>query len=234
MLPHSRHRQTLIAPLVGAVLAALCVGIGSSPASRLAVRELPTSTPQNPTYAALRPGTTYRASIVSPTPMITPAVRGWLGAQFVSHKHNAVRYETGWLSWQKGRPCGPAACSGQEVDIVAGPAMTETPAALFARVRNKDWNFDPYDPPGPVRTWSLAGRSAIYFDATVPPGSPEWALVGVNPPELKVARDHSFRMSALTVRGKTVVIVIQGPAADFAQFLPIAKRLVASLRFPPS
>jgi len=41
-------------------------------------------------------------------------------------------------------------------------------------------------------------------------------------------------VSALKIRGKTVVVVMQGPATDFAQYLPIAKRLVASLRFPPS
>jgi hypothetical protein len=75
-------------------------------------------------------------------------------------------------------------------------------------------------------------QDGAYVDATVPPGSPEWTLVGVNPPELKVARDHAFRMSALRVRGKTVVIVIQAPVAAFPQFLPIAARLLASLRFP--
>jgi hypothetical protein len=79
---------------------------------------------------------------------------------------------------------------------------------------------------------AIAGRPALYFDATTPPGSPEWALVGRNPPELKIARDHAFRMAALSVRGKTVVIVIQAPVADFPEFLPVAQRLLGSLRFP--
>jgi hypothetical protein len=51
-------------------------------------------------------------------------------------------------------------------------------------------------------------------------------------PELKVARDHAFRMSALKVRGKTVVIVTQAPVAEFPKFLPVATALLASLRFP--
>jgi hypothetical protein len=59
-----------------------------------------------------------------------------------------------------------------------------------------------------------------------------WTLVGSNPPELRVDHDHSFRMAALSVRGKTVVIVIQAAAPDFARFLAVAQRLLASLRFP--
>jgi hypothetical protein len=84
-----------------------------------------------------------------------------------------------------------------------------------------------------VQRWTVAGRQALYFDATAPPPG-EWTLVGSNPPEVRIVHDRSFRMAALNVRGQTVVIVIAAPAADFPQFLPIAKRLVASLRFPPS
>jgi hypothetical protein len=89
--------------------------------------------------------------------------------------------------------------------------MTLSPAETIARPRSRipNWNLDPYELPGPVKTWAIAGRQALYLDATTPPGSPEWTLVGSNPPELEVAHDHSFRMSALTVRGKTVVIVVQ-------------------------
>ena len=41
---------------------------------------------------------------------------------------------------------------------------------------------------------------------------------GLGLPELNVARDHAFRMSALKVRGKTVVIVTQAPVAEFPKF----------------
>jgi hypothetical protein len=84
-----------------------------------------------------------------------------------------------------------------------------------------------------VKHWTVAGRQALYFDATAPPPG-EWTLVGANPPELRIDHDNAFRMAALAVRGKTVVIVIHTPVADFPKFLPIARRLLASLRFPNS
>ena len=214
--------------LAGAAQATLGVTIASSQTTRTGVHELPTSTPQNVAIASLTAGTTYRASLVSPTPTVTPAVRGWHGAQFVTHQHAKVRYETAWLSWRD--------YSGREVDIVSGPAMTTSPGATIAQPRSRipDWTFDPYDPPGPVGRWTIAGRKALYFDATAPPHEAEWTLVGRNPPELRIDQDHSFRMAALSVRGKTVVVVIQAPAASFAQFLPTATRLITSLRFPNS
>ena len=58
--------------------------------------------------------------------------------------------------------------------------------------------------------------------------------LGSNPSELQIEHDRSFRMAALSVRGQTVVIVIQTPAATFAKVLPVAERLLASLRFPAS
>jgi hypothetical protein len=89
-----------------------------------------------------------------------------------------------------------------------------------------------------VKRWAVAGRQALYFDATVPqpPGgtSGVWTLIGSNPPELRVDGDQAFRMAALSVRGKTVVIVIRAPHADFAQLLPTARRLLTSLQFPSS
>lgn len=227
MLAHIRRRQILVAALAGAVFAALGITIASSRATPNDVRELPRSTPENTAFASLLAGTTYRAGLVSPIPTMTPAVSGWLGAQFVTRQHGKIRYETAWLSWQD--------YSGREVDIVSGPAMTLSPTATLGRPRLRIpyWNFSPYQPPGPVKRSLIAGRRAVYFDATAPqPG--EWTLIGSNPAELRIGHDHSFRMAALTVRGTTVVIVIQAPAPNFPQFLPIAKQLVASLRFPPS
>ena len=122
-----------------------------------------------------------------------------------------------------------------EVDIVSGPAMSMSPAATLALPRSAHGRpgLLPYPPPSPVMQQTVAGRKAIYFDATPPPLF-HWALVGKNPPELSIDADTSFRMAALSVRGKTVVIVVRAPMAGFTQFLPIAERLLASLRFPPS
>jgi hypothetical protein len=174
------------------------------------------------TVAGLKAGTTYGASLIDPTSTLTPAVAGWAGAQFVDHQAGKVRYETAVLFWQGQR---------HEVDIISGPAMTLSPAATLARPLSRHFNFAPYDPPTAVKHWTVAGRQALYFDATAPPPG-EWTVVGANPPELRIDHDNAFRMAALSVRGKTVVIVIRAPATNFKQFLPIGVRLVTSLRFP--
>ena len=227
MVGNIRRRRILIAALAGAVLAALGFTVASSHATLNDVRELSKSTPANTAFASLAAGTTYRASLVSPTPTVTPPIRGWLGAQFVTHQRSKVRYETAVLLWQD--------YAGREVDILSGPAMTLSPSATLGRPRSRipHWNFSPYQQPGPVKRWTVAGRQALYFDATAPPPG-EWTLVGSNPPELLIDHDHSFRMAALTVHGKTVVIVVQAPEPSFAEFLPVAERLLAALRFPSS
>ncbi len=209
------HR--IISPiLLVALLTASAVT--ASPAATPKVRDLPKSA----AVAHLGTGTTYSASLIDPSPNFTPAVGGWAGAQFVSHQAGKVRYENATLFWKDAR---------HELDIISGPAMVLSPANTLARPLSRHFNFAPYEPPTSVKRWMVAGRQALYFDATAPPPG-EWTLVGANPPELRIDHDNSFRMAALTVRGKTVVIVIHGPASDFKQFLPIGTRLVASLRFP--
>jgi len=225
MFTYARRRRNRIGVLAGVALTAFSVTAASSHARQIDVRELPTSTPQNAKFASLSAGTTYKASLVSPKPKVTPTVRGWRGTQFLTQRHRKAAYETVGLLWRDR--------SDRGILILSGPAVTLSPAATIARAQRPDWNFAPYDPPGPVQRWTVAGRQALYFDATAPPPG-EWTLVGSNPPEVRIVHDRSFRMAALNVRGQTVVIVIAAPAADFPQFLPIAKRLVASLRFTPS
>ena len=178
------------------------------------------------TVSPLRAGTTYGASLIDPTPNLKPAVRGWDGGQLVTHKGGKVRYESAIFFWHD---------AAHEVDIVSGPAMSMSPADTLAQPRSRipGWDFAPYPSPSPVMQRTVAGQKAIYFDGTPPPQY-AWTLVGKNPPELKVDPDTSFRMEALRVRGKTVVILVRAPMAGFTQFLPIAERLLATLRFPPS
>jgi hypothetical protein len=224
---HIPRRWLLLAALGGAVLAALGLTVTSSHAiassgANEKVRDLLKSTPGNPAVAPLVATTTYGASLINPTPNLTPAIRGWSGTQFDSHTRGKVRYESATLFWKDAQ---------HELDLISGPAMTMSPADMLAGPHSRNFNFAPYDPPTPVKRWMVAGRQALYFDATAPPPG-EWTIVGTNPPELRIEHDNSFRMSALVVRGKTIVIVIHGPATDFKQFLPIATRLVASLQFP--
>jgi hypothetical protein len=213
-----RIRSRLI---VSVTLVATTLTVSSVAASSGAMQKVQDLLKSTTTVAGLTAGTTYGASLIDPAPMLTPAVAGWAGAQFVDHQAGKVRYETAVLFWHGQR---------QEVDIISGPAMTLSPAATLARPLSRHFNFAPYDPPTPVKQWTVAGRQALYFDATAPPPG-EWTIVGANPPELRIDHDNAFRMAALSVRGKTVVIVIRASAADFKQFLPIGVRLVTSLRF---
>jgi len=221
MLTRIRKRAILGAALAGAVFAALGVTVAWSHAA--GGRELPTSPSwEQGNFAHLTAGTAYRAGLVSPTPSVAPSDAGWSGTQIVTHQAGKVRYESAAFLGHQG-----------EIDLTSGPAMRLSPAAALAAPRSRiaSWNFAPYDPPTVVKRGTLAGRRALYFDGTAPkPGA--WTLIGSNPPELRVEHDRSFRMTAFSARGKTVVIVIQAPAADFVAFLPIAQRLLASLRFP--
>ena len=213
------RRRIVTLTFIGAALTALALTASSGATQK--IRDLPKSTASAPTLP-LAAGTTYGASLINPTPNLTPPVRGWFGGQFVSHKSGKVRYETATLFWKDPQ---------HEVDIISGPAMALSPADTLARPLSRHFNFAPYQPPTPVKRWTVAGHPALYFDATAPPPG-EWTVLGANPPELRIEHDNSFRMSALTVRGKTVVVIIHAPAAGFKQFLPVATRLVTSIRFP--
>ncbi len=211
-----------ILAIVAAAFLAAALTVSEATASSAAIPKVHDLLRSTTKVARLGAGTTYGASLIDPTLTLTPAVRGWAGAQFLDHQAGKVRYETAVLFWHDQR---------HEVDVISGPAMSLSPAATLARPLSRHFNFAPYDPPTAVKHWTLAGRTALYFDATAPPPG-EWTVVGANPPELRIDHDNSFRMAALSVRGKTVVIVIRAPATDFKQFLPIGVRLVTSFRFP--
>jgi hypothetical protein len=111
--------------------------------------------------------------------------------------------------------------------------MTLSPAAAIAapRKRARYWRFGPGEAPGPVKPWLIAGHEALYFDATNP-GPSGWTLLGSSPPEDQSHAGQSFRMSALAVHGKTVVIIIQTPKGEaLGQFLSVAAGLLSTLEF---
>jgi hypothetical protein len=187
------------------------------------VRELPHSPSwQNGRFVALATTVTYRAGLVEPAPSIRAAEPGWRGTQLAPLEAGKLRYESAVFLGHEA-----------EVDLVAGPAMTLTPAAAIeGQLRHvRYWKFADGEAPTPVRHWSLAGRKALYFEAT-DPGPSAWALVGSNPAEVQAQRGESFRMAAFAVHGKTVVVVIRSQKASFPAALPAATRLLATLRFP--
>ena len=207
----------MIPILLAALLTASAVT--ASPAATPKVRDLPKSA----AVLHLGTGTTYQREPHRSESQLH-AGRGRLGRR-------AVRQPPG----RQGSLRDAGRSSGRTRDTNS----TSSPGQRWCCLRRTRWRahshdtsiFAPYEPPTSVKRWMVAGRQALYFDATAPPPG-EWTLVGANPPELRIDHDNSFRMAALTVRGKTVVIVIHGPASDFKQFLPIGTRLVASLRFP--
>jgi hypothetical protein len=196
--------------------------VTAASAAAAPVSELHVSTgPRNTTFAALAAATTYRASLVSPTPSLTAPVAGWTGAQFVTHQHGKVRYEWAAFLWQHD--------PGGDIAIISGPAMTMSAEATvdWPAGRGAAWS-------GPIKRWTVAGRKAYAVDGTNP-GPYGFTLLGANPPEDETDVGQSYRIAALTVRGKTVVVIIQTPKGEaLAQFLPIAGKLLASLRFPPA
>ena len=81
-------RRRTLAAAAGSGLAAMVVAVAPSYATGQDVRELLKSTGHEHTrFAPLVAGTTYRASLVTPTPRLTPRVPGWTGAQFVTLQH---------------------------------------------------------------------------------------------------------------------------------------------------
>jgi hypothetical protein len=110
------------------------------------------------------------------------------------------------------------------------PSATPGAAGLGPGRKDSKWSW----PFGPTRRWSIAGRTTYCFDGTNP-GPVGFTLLGSNPPEDASHPGQSFRMAALSVRGQTVVIVLQTPPGEpLAAFLPIATRLLSTLRFPPA
>jgi hypothetical protein len=187
------------------------------------VHDLPRSPSwQQGRFVALAPGITYRASLVEPAPTLAAAEPGWRGTQLAPPQSGKVRYESAVFLGH-----------GGEIDLVAGPALMLSPAAVIdAQLRHvRYWQFGAGEAPTPVRQWVLAGRKGLYFEAT-DPGPSAWALVGSNPSEIQVQRGESFRLAAFAVRGKTVIVVVRSQKASFAALLPAAARLLATLRFP--
>jgi hypothetical protein len=206
-------------------LAALAPALAAVAVAAPPPRELHRSTgPENTTFARLARGTTYRAGLVGPLLTVTPQVAGWTGAQFVTHQHGKPRYAWAAFLWQH-QP-------GGDIAIISGPALTGSAADVLARPRAQFAKRGIAWPYGAPRRWRIAGRTAYYYDGTNP-GPVEFTILGSNPPEDSVGIGQSFRLAALDIRGRTVVIVLQTPPGEpVSAFLPIASRLLSTLRVP--
>ena len=226
MFTHFRCRRILIGALAGAALMALSVSVASSQVRQIDVRELPRSTPQNAEFASLAAGTTYQASLVSPTPRLTPD-----GPRLARHPIRDAATPKGGLrdGWAPlAGSLGPwdphplRSRNNVSPRRRRSPALNDRTGTSLRTTRPARWNDGP----------SPAGRPSTSTRPLPRPASGR-SSAGTRPrsESCTIAR---FAWRPLAFAGRRVVIVIAAPAAGFPQFLPIAKRLLASLRFPPS
>ena len=220
-----RFAITVAAVAVGvSVGAAVATATTDKSGIKSDVRELHKSAGghENTTFAPLLARTGYRASLFSLAPVVTPTVGGWRGAQFVTSAHGTQRYQWAAFLWDH--------TPGGDIAIIGGPAMTMSAAAPIRwphtqwAKRGAPWPF------GATHPATIAGYHGYTFDGTN--GATSFTLLGGNPPEYQTHPDQSFRMIALTVHTKTVVIFLAAPKGEpLSQFTPTADRLLSTLRF---
>ena len=244
MLTH-RRRRVLIAALAGATLAALGITVASSHAtssdSATAASgtpvELPMSNPNTPAgkFTTLKAGVTYRASAFPIALRVTTADGSWAGAQWKVSAHGKLAF--GRAAVVQGPVARPPR-GGIELETAFGP--TPSVAATITRLRTGGSGVT-LKKPTPVK---IAGYSGRQFDGEVwgkwghgfIPFSPK-THGGSPPDEFYLQKGEAFRLIALNVRGKTVVLALASmelPAEQFPAFLTSANRLLKTLKFPAS
>jgi hypothetical protein len=178
----------------------------------------------------LRAHVTYRASTF-PLPLrITPPDGTWGGAQWRSTSHGKPAFGGAVLV----RPPLDAPRGDVVIETAYGP--TPSVAATIARLRTGG-SGTTYEAPTPVK---IAGYSGMRFDGEVwgkwgHPFIPfSSATHGASPPDaMFLKKGEVFRLVALDVKGKTVVLLFENwklPPDQFPGFLDSASRLLGSLR----
>src|ERR1041385_7269450 len=108
-------------PLIALLATIVALAGATSASSAPGTRQLPRSPSwQQGRFVALAPGITYRGSLVEPGPTVNAAEAGWRGTQLAPLQAGKLRYESAVFLGHDG-----------EIDLVAGPAMTLTPAAAI-------------------------------------------------------------------------------------------------------
>jgi hypothetical protein len=206
----------------------------------------------------LQRGVVYGASAFPLAVRVRPNDGHWQGGQFESGRFRFV--QLGHLR------TGDIPLHGVGfITIEAAAGATPTATATIERL-----HATPHIDAGPIKAARVAGFAGRTFDATIvgidhPPfcrthSCPGHGGVSLAPfttnlhcgfcthtmkgetQDVKYgAKGQLFRITALDVRGKTVVIYVEStfaeqprflPAKTFPTFLPYAKQLLATLRFP--
>ena len=182
--------------------------------------------------ANLAAGATYKASDF-PIPIRITAPDGtWGGAQWKAdssfqHKKSTVAPFYGWVTFEQHDP-SPAQGAITIMTPYTGP--TPSVAAMVAGLRTRGRGAT-YEATSPVK---LGGFSGLQFDGKIVgkehvfiPFSPKSTVARWNPDGYGMTQGEVFRIIALNVRGKTVVIYIENaelPADQFPDFLDARTR----------
>ncbi len=233
MLMHVQ-RRVLAAALAGGTLAALGMTVAPSHAEATPPDLLKSTTQAAP----MKAGATYQASLFPIALRITPH-SAWWGNQYRTTGRGKPLF--GWA--QFARPGVKGAIS-----LMTAYGPTPSVAATIARLQAGGSH-----PPGPTgggtefgaaSPVTIAGYTGEQFDGDV------WGIYGhkwvpftpkthgATPADAWASHQgEAFRIIALDVKGKTMVIFLESaelPAAQFPAFLAPAARLLESLRFPSS
>lgn len=233
------------------VLVAGLGSVASTAGGSNAVRDLPTS--QLFTAAGkmtpLRSGPTYRASQFPIALRLTPPDGSWAGAQWKSGRLPAELAERlhkgdgggppnfGWVAVGHGGTSLGALPRGIVV-IMTAYARTPAFSVILTRLRTRGHGAI-Y---GPVTRVRIAGFPGVQFDGERILTAPNHIFVpftkgGGFPSRLDAFQVYGpvFRVIALNVRGKTVVVFIDSVALTAEQFPPFlakADQIIRTLRFP--
>jgi hypothetical protein len=233
-----KNRTTISSSAAALLLSVIVV----STASAGAPRELFRSAFLTPSghVANLAAGVTYKASDF-PLPIRVTAPDGsWGGAQWKAdssweHRKTNVAPFYGWLTFAQ-----HVSNAAQGVITLMTPYTGPTPsvAAVVANLRTRGHGAT-YTATSPVK---LGGYAGLQFDGTVVgkehvfiPFSPKTTVARWYPDNYGMGQGEVFRIIALNVRGKTIVVYFENAnlaAAEFPAFLTRADTLLKTLRFP--
>jgi hypothetical protein len=188
--------------------------------------------------ATLAAGVTYKASDF-PLPIQATAPDGsWGGAQWKSdssyqYKKSTVAPFYGWVTFEQH---DTHAAQGA-ITIMTPYASTPTLAAVVAGLRTRGHGAT-YEATSPVK---LGGYSGIQFDGKVVgnehvfiPFSPKSTVAKWYPDNYGMGQGKVFRIIALNVHRKTVIVYVENaelPADQFEAFLTRAATLLKTLKF---
>jgi hypothetical protein len=188
--------------------------------------------------ANLTSGVTYKASDF-PLPIRVTIPEGtWGGAQW-KYDSSYQRMKTtvppyyGWVTFEH-RDTGPA----QGIITIMTPyGSTPSVAATVASLRSRGHGAT-YEATSPV---TVGGFSGVQFDGTVTgkehvfiPFSPKSTVAKWWPDNYGLGKGEVFRIMALGVHGKTVLVYVENgelAAAQFPDFLDQAATLLKTLKF---